>query len=780
MLTPKLRIELFGGLRLTAGGEVPTEISGQQTGALLAHLALNLHRNCARDEILARIWPEEKEEDSRPRLRQSTYSLRKLLEEPPFNCSGCLIANRTSLRLNDELITTDVDAFESALGEAAKSTDAATRLSHLARAVELYRGPLLPGFYQDYFVSEQNRLSELYLSALHALILAYEQAGELDSAIDHARRAIALDPLMEETHCCLMRLYAAKGQPSAVLRQYQDLEKVLREELNEKPSSSARELMESLRTSGFKLIPTNISPAGDRTGPVVPAAGDQSVRPDDYNVAAGRHKDDPQQKTRRRRALWAWLLGAVVIVAIVAIAKEHWMLNPAPRAVWIREYSGSTDEQNSEPTDMWVDVAGNTFITGFERVAGHDVDFLTAKYDKTGKLVWKQTYDGPGKDVDRARSIALVGRGDWLYVCGESDNGKGNGGTRFCGLDFAVVSYDTDGRQRWVSRYNGDADGEDWAVKVCADGSANCWVAGYSAGGPDKKHPTFSTVILKYDHDGGKLLSKSLFDYGVPLDTRPTDMTLMTGGDILVTGYGAIPGPGPTRTASFLASYSLSGKLRWKRWFQESDEGDLFPRKLCVTGAGEIYVASRIHRPHAAGRPVDADIAVTQFDLEGNTIWQRSWGGESQMMDSPHAIAVDASGVYVTGETMVSADNYDIVTLSYDRNGNERWIRQYAGKGGHNDGGHAIAFDRDGSVYVGGFAVENPTPGDPKFGKDYIVLKYSSTGELKWKETLDSRVHNTDEITALRFDNTANSLIVTGQMATETAPAITTIKYRAN
>src|SRR5205823_6437469 len=60
----------------------------------------------------------------------------------------------------------------------------------------------------------------------------------------------ALNPASEDAHCAAMRLFAAKGQPSSVLRQYQELESALDAEMGEKPAESTRSLMESLVQSG--------------------------------------------------------------------------------------------------------------------------------------------------------------------------------------------------------------------------------------------------------------------------------------------------------------------------------------------------------------------------------------------------------------------------------------------------------------------------------------------------------------------------------------------------
>src|SRR5207302_4787759 len=90
--------------------------------------------------------------------------------------------------------------------------------------------------------------------ALQQLVEALEQAGDPEGALEYARRAVSVDPLREEAHYDLMRLHAAAGRPRAALRQYEELERLLREELEETPSAATRALAEELRESGRTVI----------------------------------------------------------------------------------------------------------------------------------------------------------------------------------------------------------------------------------------------------------------------------------------------------------------------------------------------------------------------------------------------------------------------------------------------------------------------------------------------------------------------------------------------
>src|SRR5207245_8051036 len=108
----------------------------------------------------------------------------------------------------------------------------------LARAVELYRGELLPGCFSVWVLQERRWLAELYFQALGQLLAHLQREGEFQRALLYAHRGVSADPLREDAHRELIRLYAAAGQATAALQQYQELERILKEQLGAAPPPS--------------------------------------------------------------------------------------------------------------------------------------------------------------------------------------------------------------------------------------------------------------------------------------------------------------------------------------------------------------------------------------------------------------------------------------------------------------------------------------------------------------------------------------------------------------
>jgi TolB-like protein/Flp pilus assembly protein TadD len=200
---------------------------------LLAYLALSPDLPCPREKLMALLWSDRAEEQARASLRQALTELRHALGEP-----SPLRTEQDTVSLDSSAIMVDAVEFRR-LAKAGK----------LAEAAALYRGALLDGHgvrdgaYEDWLRVERTRLHDLATDVLHRL--AESQSG--DEAIETAQRLAQLDPVREETHRLLMRLYAAAGQRAQALRQYQLCRDALQQELQAKPDTETERLYREIQ-----------------------------------------------------------------------------------------------------------------------------------------------------------------------------------------------------------------------------------------------------------------------------------------------------------------------------------------------------------------------------------------------------------------------------------------------------------------------------------------------------------------------------------------------------
>jgi predicted ATPase len=147
------RVRLFDGPILQRGEEdEQARFRSKKVGALLAFLALRLGKRCTREEIAYALWPEEEDERVLSnRLRFTLSSLRKQLEPTGISFGTVLDASLPGcVRLREGVVWCDVSEFERAHRE-----------GRHAEAAMLLRGPLMPGFYDEWLRPEQVRFELL-------------------------------------------------------------------------------------------------------------------------------------------------------------------------------------------------------------------------------------------------------------------------------------------------------------------------------------------------------------------------------------------------------------------------------------------------------------------------------------------------------------------------------------------------------------------------------------------------------------------------------------------
>lgn len=284
------------------------------------------------------------------------------------------------------------------------------------------------------------------------------------------------------------------------------------------------------------------------------------------------------------------------------------------------------------------------------------------------------------------------------------------------GEDFVTLKYDKDGNLLWTKTYNGPGNSFDRSVAIAVDSLCNSYVTGQSAGiGFNIDYAT-----IKYDSMGNEQWVRR-FDGPVNGSDQPTDLVIDNNGNVFVTG--------------------------------SSDGG--FPTAL--------------------------DFATIKYDNNGNQLWvQRFSGNATNSFDFSNAITTDGGGnVYVTGSAQMSGTGSDVITLKYDGNGVQQWVRYFDAQG-LPDGGNDVIADGAGNVYVTGFISTNTTE------SEYITIKYDINGSLQWSTTFNGPGNGQDIARVVTLDS-GNNVLITGTSFVGNSPIlfipqfdIATIKYDVN
>ena len=222
-----LRVYLLGGFTITLG-ERSLDASAwrlRKAQSLVKLLVLAPGHRLHRERVLDLLWPDLELEAAANNLHYTMHTARTTLAslwEPPIPTilpSGSHPRPGTGalLRLRQQIVAleppaplwVDVDAFDDAAASARLGTDP---LRYEA-AINLYGGDLLPDDrYEDWAANRREALGANYQALLLAVAQLYASQDNPTAAIDAFQRVLESEPVHEEAHMRLMRLYALAGQ----------------------------------------------------------------------------------------------------------------------------------------------------------------------------------------------------------------------------------------------------------------------------------------------------------------------------------------------------------------------------------------------------------------------------------------------------------------------------------------------------------------------------------------------------------------------------------------
>jgi DNA-binding SARP family transcriptional activator len=240
-----LRIRFLGSLDLERDGESLPRFPSRKVRDLFVYLTLHRETTHSREQLAGLFWGDSDEEKARHSLNTALWRLNGVLT------GGAGDRGRSQLRITPQDIGFnaaadfwfDVAEFESRCALAANCTNPEQQAALYAQAVSFYSGDLLTDCYEEWCISERERLHCMHVRALSELLKYHSGRRNWEAAIDCARRILTADSLREEVHRELIQLYLNTGQTASALRQYRVCEELLQRELAVAPMPETQELL---------------------------------------------------------------------------------------------------------------------------------------------------------------------------------------------------------------------------------------------------------------------------------------------------------------------------------------------------------------------------------------------------------------------------------------------------------------------------------------------------------------------------------------------------------
>lgn len=323
---------------------------------------------------------------------------------------------------------------------------------------------------------------------------------------------------------------------------------------------------------------------------------------------------------------------------------------------------------------------------------------------------------------------------------------------------FYSIEMNAQVTQEWVATYNGVGVGCNTPRKSAVDKFGNYIVAGSSENSAD-----YDYVVLKYNTSGNLLLSRR---YNSPVNRYDylTDMVLDDSGNIYVTGESQVEATGGDLDWITI-KYKPNGDTAWIRSFEWTGGGPDEPYSIALDKKNNIFITGFC----LASSPNGRDMVTAKYNYNGDLQWAKGYSSKNNGSDWGYAVVVDDSNnVYSSGYGSIPEGN-EIVTIKYNSNGDQIWIRKFPTLGGDYLRPVKSAKDKYDNIIVNGYYY----PGEQYA---FNTIKYNKNGDLLWNRYYKG-AGNLNFCFALCTDSSANVYVAGRNTSTGTGNDFLTIKY---
>jgi hypothetical protein len=190
------------------------------------------------------------------------------------------------------------------------------------------------------------------------------------------------------------------------------------------------------------------------------------------------------------------------------------------------------------------------------------------------------------------------------------------------------------------------------------------------------------------------------------------------------------PGYGNLVVLAFLVGCILAGfassSPTWVRVLEGPNYGAFFDTALTQDGnVLAVGATNHLHMP-----PYSGDVLLMEFNLDGDVLWERTWGAGGYEQAFSVAPAGDG-GYYVFGETdSYGAGDRDFLLLKITADGTEDWAQTYGGA--YREWPYGMLQLSNGDLLLYGFT--EASPGE----RDQYAVRVDPAGDAIWEYTVES------------------------------------------
>ncbi len=355
----------------------------------------------------------------------------------------------------------------------------------------------------------------------------------------------------------------------------------------------------------------------------------------------------------------------------------------------------------------------DTYITGTYWTDDRGPYCITAKYDEQGELVWHAEYEPPDMKATYGRKVmslttehGVIATKKGVFVHAQVTDNADH-------INSVLIRYDSLGNFTWVRMVEKPSEESERESMMLVDYAGDMYLAGLrtDAGG------AVSIFVNKYDLDGEKLWSTSYFNPAIQF--RHIKCDVKERGQLVMAGLLE-----DSRDFGFIRYDRMGHVASFTQCATAEQEEMLADIEVDINGA--VYMTGMSYSGETHN-----DFLTIAYDNDNNLVWSQRFDGAGHQDDIPRGIAIDESScVYVTGSSVNEHGTTALVTVKYDREGNEVWHTVYNRKKGESAEPHLLGAGllRFGREAFQNFAITGTV------GNDVVLLSHSTNGFVSWAE----------------------------------------------
>lgn len=418
---------------------------------------------------------------------------------------------------------------------------------------------------------------------------------------------------------------------------------------------------------------------------------------------------------------------------------------------WIRTWDSQQWDQAEAIT---TDESNNIYVAGWSYEWNTNEDFIFAKYDPNGNLLWSRIRNYTSGD--QATKILYDHQGH-IYVAGFVNGSYSTTGGALC-----LMKYSTDGDSIWEFVDFNTSVAQVSAMEMDHDG--NIILAGFDGG-------TLGSAVfvtIKVDPQGNELWYQTFNNNGPNESNRIYGMCIDAANNIYVTGvcdewtYFA--------TDIFTIKYAPNGDTLWVRQFDSPANNYDAGWKVLIDQDNNLIVGGQV----GTTSPAQTDYVILKYDTAGTLLYSKYFNYPGpQSFDIFQDLLLDDSGnIYLLGNSSTNnaQNTVRMELIKFNTNGDTVWTARWGNASGYEP--REMVMDAQNNIYITGFYYDSNT----NTGYNGFTISYDMNGHERWENIFTDTANSEQELYALALDSN-NDLIVTGRTHSSSVFDFVTIKY---